>query len=294
MGIMDSLLGDPGGVELNPHQENALQQGWLQAPDLLNYSQAMDQFYPFSTVAAMNPLQGAGLQSQAGYAQSGMAPLIGQSQAAWGQQLNPMTDPAYQMALGGAANMAQGGMDPYIQNLLGYQTGNAADLFNQTLNTGIQANAVGAGAFGGSDMMKSQNAAFNELSEDVLGSQLGLLSNAYGQNLNQQQAGVNALSNLYGQGASNVNTALGMAGSQAGLGLLPGQTLTGVGDIYQGQTQAQLGDLMARQDYAQQHPWDLLGMYNQVVGNPYGMQDAGTNGLLGELGSFMGNIGLGF
>jgi len=279
MGLSDAFFGSPSSAEVNPHQENALQQGWLQGMDLLNHSQAMDQYYPFSTVAAMNPLQGAGFQSQVGYAQGLMPELAGMSQQAWGGALNPYGDPAYNAALQSAQGMTQGGMDPYLSSLLGQQTEQFTNAYNQVTNPALESAAIASGAFGGSELAQQQGVAQDDMFRNLGYAQNELLSNAYGQQLGQQQAGAGLLGDLYGSAAGNVNQALGMAGNQMGLGLMPGQTVSGIGDIYQGQNQAQIGDLMGRWDYTQQHPWDLMNQYMTIMGNPVTEQEGGSSGI---------------
>jgi hypothetical protein len=135
-------------------------------------------------------LQGRGMASQ--YAQGGMGDIVGQTQGAWQNQLNPQQNPYLQQAMQTAINPLT---QAYQENVL----------------SGITDQAMSAGQQGGSRQGIAEGIAGREYLRQVgdIGNQMAFQDYTGGQ---QRQA-----------------AAVGQGGAMANLGMMPSQTMQQIG-----------------------------------------------------------------
>lgn len=206
---------------------------------------------PSKGIAGFQPLQQA--------AQRGVAGLQVPGQIMQGAQGS--MDVAGQANVGGFQNQVGGYMSPYMQNVTDIQKREAA---RQSGMQGVQqqAQAAGAGAFGG-----SRDAIMRAERERNLGQQMNDIQ-AQG-----SQAAFQSAQQQYNQNLQNQLAGYGQAGALAGQGLQAQQGIYGLqnqfGKEQQSLEQQKLNQAM--QDYAnaQQYPLMQLGtMSNMIRGLP--------------------------
>ena len=199
-------------------------------------------------------------------------------------------------------------MSPYMQNVMQGQQ-NEAIRQSEMQKQGNQAQAVQAGAFGGSRQALVESERQRNLGTQLGGIQAQGLQNAfqnaqqaqqYGAGLNLQ--GLQAGAGMYGQGIGAQQAAIGQtmqgAGQYAGLGAQQLQTEQGIANLQntvgaQQQSQEQQKINQSIQDYAnaQQYPLMQLGtMSNMLRGLPMQAQTtqqyvAAPNGLSQAIGT---------
>lgn len=290
-------------------------------------------FNPYRAYGGTYDAQGNMLSYDPSKAVAGFSPLQTQAQTAAGALETPgQFAPATGMAMGaglgslGIARQATGAgqqyaqqatnpydvaryMSPYMQNVVDYQKSQAARDYNIAQQV-RRAQAVGAGAFGGSRQAIAEAEAERTLMSQLGGIEAQGAQSAFDKAQQAQQFGAN----LGLQGYQTGLQGLAQAGAAAGqLGSLGTQQLAAQQGVIQ--TQAQQGATQqalqqqiinqAIQDYAnaQQYPLMQLGtMSNMLRGLP--MQAASTQqyvaqanpttqaiGTIGSLGSLYGAFG---
>lgn len=243
--LAGGLLGGIGGgkedaAELKPWDEAA-----PYAEDIMGQAQGL------YNQGAMNPLQMMGLQNQLGFAEMYAPSMLNAAMSGWGSMLNPWAQGPMNDAWGAARWMAQGGINPYGEQLMRDSANNMTQSFREGVLPQIAGNAIGAGAFGGSRQAINESLASQRFNQSLGQQQNQLASSLYGQGLGQQQAGVNALSNIAGTGLQSIGSGVSGLNSLLGAGMFPGQTQYNVGQTYQNA------------------PWEALSQYNAMV-SPYG------------------------
>ena len=265
-GIMGMAGGSEDAAELKPWDSAA-----PFAEDVMGEAQGL------YGQGAMNPLQMMGLQNLLGYWEQ-MAPgMIGAAQGAWGQTLDPFgQNPQMGQAWDVAQGMAGGAENPYAQQLMDMTSQQMTQQFNEGILPGIQQGAIGAGGLGGSRQGIAEGLAA-ERAQRALGDQQNqLASNFYGQNLNQQQAGMGAMNNLLNTGMAQQQFGIGGLGQMLNAGATPAQQQYNVGGIYQ------------------QAPWDALNNYHSIIqpyGSPAGVPQQGN--MMSGIGGQLVELGLG-
>lgn len=181
-------------------------------------------------------------------------------------------------------------MNPYEDGVVQNAIGDMSRQHQQIQNQGAAA-AAGAGAFGGSrhGLLEAEN---NRNFMDRVGSVSGQL----------RQAGFTNAAQL-GQGATNQmlqagQSAQGLAGTQAGLGLQSANALAGVGQQQQGMNQARndinYGDFLDQVNY----PISALSLRQSAIGQTpmgsIGRQPTQSNGMGAAAIGALGQIGAGY
>ena len=200
---------------------------------------------------------------------------------------------AFTAAMGSAVDpstMISRYMNPYEDGVVQNAIGDINRQHQQIQNQGAAA-AAGAGAFGGSrhGLLEAEN---NRNFMDRVGSVSGQL----------RQAGFTNAAQL-GQGATNQmlqagQSAQGLAGTQAGLGLQSANALAGVGQQQQGMNQAGLdinyGDFLDQVNY----PISALSLRQSAIGQTpmgsIGRQPTQSNGMGAAALGALGQIGAGY
>lgn len=215
------------------------------------------QFYPGQTYADFDPLQLQGMQGQLDYAGGALPGQIAQAQ----------------QAQSGALNAPDVANNPYIAGMADTITSRLGRNFSENLMPAIGDSALMAGQSGGSRQGVAQGIAARGTQEATGDALAGLYGGAYGQGLQAQ------------------GNALQRAPQMAQYGLMPSQIQQGIGGMYQGQEQRGIDEGIARQNFANQEPWNRLGNYSNLLagGQGYGTttgtttQSGGGGGLFGNL-----------
>jgi hypothetical protein len=262
-----------------PYVENMLQSTQAQI-----YNEDMTGFRPYrpySTnvqdyVAGFSPLQQQAQQAAYGLqtpgqlgAATGLAGMSGMGGLGLARQMAGAGQEYAQMATSPAAQQAY--MSPYMQNVVDYQKMQALRDY-QIGQPMRRAQAVGAGAFGGSRQAIAESEAERNLMSQLQGIEAQGRQSAFQQAQQAQQFGAN----LGLQGRQGALGGLGAATQAAGtLGQLGGQQLGAQKEIIglQSQMGAQQQALeqqkinQAIQDYAiaQQYPFMQLGLMNAML-----------------------------
>lgn len=216
----------------------------------------------FSTVANLQtPEQYGAATGLAGASALGSMGLSGQMAGTGADYARMATDP----------NSIQAYMSPYMQNVVDYQKSQAArDYMIQ--NQARKAQAVGAGAFGGSRQAIVQSEADRALQSQLQGITATGAQQAFQNAQQAQQFGANlGLQGRQGalQGLGQTLSAAGTLG-QLGTSTLGAQTqIAGLQQQYGTQQQAQQQKIIdqAIQNYAtaQQYPYMQLGILNSLL-----------------------------
>lgn len=191
------------------------------------------QFFPSQTFAPLNPWQLGGLSQNLNYSQALMPNQVGMAQGAWGSALN-------------APDVAN---NPYVQDQIQANTRLLNRNFQENIMPTIQGSATAAGQSGSSRHGVAEGIA-------ARGTQEAIANQA-----------ANTMLSAYGQGLDARSQALGMSGNVLGLGMLPGQTMQGVGGTLNAEAQRYINEAMQRQQFDETGEWDLLSRYQNVV-NP--------------------------
>lgn len=267
-------------------QQPYLTQGFQSAQNL--YNSGGPQYYPGTTYSPSTPAQNTALTNQIGQAQSD--PLSGSAlnftnNTLNGAGLNANPGSAYlQPYANGSMLSAQ---NPYFQNM-------AASTLAAT-EPGL------ANQFTGGNRMNSPGAAYGV--SQGLGSAIGNL--AY-QNYNQGQALQQNAATTIGQ---NYNTAatqqvqtLGLAPQSQQMPYADTSALYNAGAQQQQLGQNTINDQMAKYNYQQSQPYNLLDWYNSNIGGSYGSANTltspyfsqpGTSPWLGAAGGALSGAGMG-
>lgn len=222
------------------------------------YNQGPLQYYPGQTWVDPNQLELLGRSNALGYGTSPqLQDLIGAGQS-------------------GITQALQGGLNPYLEQLLAMGNREITDQYLRGTLPGIQTDAIAAGGLGSSRQGVAEGLAAEGASKAMGDFSTKLLSDAYGQNLDQQSRAWLA------------------ANQMAQLGFLPSQTQQQVGGQYNADTQLMLQDAINRWNYEQQAPWDLLSRYQGVVGGQgYGSQQTSSASTPGAMLGTAGMLGYG-
>jgi hypothetical protein len=236
--------------------------------DILGYGKnAYDQGYqnyPGQTFAPMNPYQQQGLQQNLNYSQGLMPNQIGQAQGAWQSALN-------------SPDVAN---NPYVMNQVMAQSGLLNRNLSENIMPQIQDGATAAGQSGSSRQGVAE----------------GIASRGTQEAIGRQAA--STMGNAYGQGLAAQGNAIGQANNTLGLGMLPGQTMQGVGGQLNTEAQRYINEAMQRQQFGQDVPWDQIARYQNVAQPIGGMGGNQTqpnpnqgNMFAGALGGGMAGLG---
>lgn len=229
---------------------------------LTDISQNPYQQYQGPRIAGFSPLQ---QQAQSNIAGMQVAPQVGQATglagtaglgglfAGQGYQ-SQATDP----------NAIAAYMSPYQQNVTDWQKQQAIMDYGRAL-PGMQAQAVGQGAYGGSRQAIVQSEAQRNLQNQLAGIQAAGTQNAFQNAQQAQQFGANlglqGLS-LAGQQAANLAN-IGQTGYGQAMGINAAQQQAGA----QQQALAQQGLTQAYQDFLnqQRYPYQQLGFMSDIL-----------------------------
>ena len=201
LGLAGSALGFLGSREQSNSQEAANEQNAPQyygpgldyVPGLLGDAQSIYGQQGFAPPA--NPLEMLGRQNQLGYAEGALPGMIGSAQQSWMQGLDPS-------------------LNPYVGMMIQAGQNDLAQEFQRNVLPFIADQAQAVGGYGGARQGVAQGIAAEGLLEAQGDLSARLLSDAYGQGLNQQQA------------------AWQMAPNMLNMGFLPSQTQQQVGGLY--------------------------------------------------------------
>lgn len=267
--VVGGIMSNSGGS-----QEQAKVEPW--GPVKPYIKDVMGEGQNLYNQGAMNPLQMMGLQNQLGYWEQ-MAPgLIGQTQGAWGQLLDPWSMGPFGGALSSAQSMAGGAENPYAQKLMDMTTEQMIQGFQEGTMPSIQQDTITRGNLGSSRQGIAEGLASQRFNQELANQQNLLASDFYAQNLGQQKAGQGYLNQLLGLGMGTQGNAAQMASNMIGLGGLPSQYQYDIGNTYF------------------QAPWNLLSNYNAAV-SPYGSMGtvATEPGVMQGIGGELVGAGLG-
>jgi len=142
-----------------------------------------------------NALQLRGRENQLGYAENALPGLIQGAQGSWSDMLN-------------------GGMNPYVEQMISGANNNLAQNFQRNVLPYLSGQASGAGGFGSGRHQINEGVASEGLLEAMGNSRTNILNNAYN------------------TGQSNKISAMNMAPMMTGLGYMPSQAQMDVGGMY--------------------------------------------------------------
>ena len=263
------------------------------ASNLFNSGQGFNP-YPGSTVAGMSSQTQGALQGMQGIA--GQGDPLGQSanQNAQGVLNSGGMSPWQSGALQGTYGVAtgqnqintggqyQGLLDQYNSNYQGAVDREAGKLgddimrnFSNSGRTGSMSNvnefADQVGAFRGS--MANQNYNANIANQRGI---LGDMSGVQGQNISNMVGAGSTINNAGNQAQQLAAQYTGMVPQLYDQQYQPSRMLGQVGSAYDAQNQAQLTDVVNRQQQGQQAPWNRLGAYSGILNPIAGMGGSAT------------------
>jgi len=230
----------------------------------------------------------------------------------WNPVMNAVTSNAVQgfrdQILPQISNATQGAGQYMSDPKAGIATGLAADRMSENLNQtlsqmGLSAAQEALGQQNVGAQLSQQNAGLNLQGQMARES---ALQNLYQQGIGAAGTGLGGFQGLYSPTLSYSAQNIGMSPQMAQLGAYPYSLMTGVGSAYQGQSQAELQDLMNRWTATNQGPYQDLSQYAQLIGGNYGgtsttpsytnpAMGALSGGVLGALGgTALGNGALGW
>lgn len=249
-------------------QQPFLKTGFEQAQNL--YNQGGPQYYGGQTYAGMTDPQNQAIQAQIAQA-SGSNPL---TDAATGSAINRF-DPNYLTSNPGNA----------MYSALGN-----GDAMQGAVNSAVQRAAPGLlDSFTQGNRMNSPGAAF------AISQGLGDAAAPYV--FQGQQAAAQGISSNYNTAGQQQNQAMLMAPQLQQMPYSDISQLYGAGAAQQGEQQAQINDQMAKYNYEQTQPYNLLDWYNGAVGGSYGGTSTLTSPYFSQpsnpLGGALGGAALG-
>lgn len=222
------------------------------------YSQGPQEFYPGSPLTArFDPLQMAGFGQNLGFAQGQLPQLL---QSTFG-------------SFGNALNAGDIYSDPSVQAGLDTIESRANQNFLESTLPGLRRAGIGAGQEYGTRPELAAGVAASRLGRDIGDAQGQFLANQLGSSRQLQGAG------------------LAVSPQIAALGLTPGAVFGDVGAQFRGLEQADIAEQVARHDFGQQAPANLLNEYiNQLSGlsGGYATQQTRQDGGSGTLGNVIG------
>lgn len=319
----------------NPYQTQALEgmAAYGMGPQLQQQIGAAQGANQFALNPMANPYLGAGFAS---YMPSQMNLMGAMNRGAGDVSIRDPNVPreTINQMMSGQPNMAT------WQPAIDAATNNAIEKFNRDVMPELRANSIGAGQYGGPRADLATAKAYDYATENLLNTTAQMGAQAGSEALGQQRAGVNAalagsnmglqgdvarqgaVNQLYGQGINAAQTGLGAGQSMynptmsmmmqgigaspqmSQYGMMPYQTLYGVGGAYQGQGQAELTDQVNRwmaenrtgpmQDL-QTYQNLVSGNYGQTTNTPYYTGGDAMGGIMGGLtGGYLGSLVPGF
>jgi len=197
-------------------------------------------------------------------------------QAALGQQ-SAITDsltPAFQ---GSLMSPYQAFSDPLLQESLRAGLRPIEESTSRLLQQ-ARRDATGAGQLGGT----RQGILESEVLKDMLTKQSDVASKLYG--------------DVYGDITKSRTAALGLSPTIMGAYTQPAQTLAAVGASEQGRTQADINEQIARFNFQQQAPGQLLNQYGNIVAGsilPPSVQSSSSGGGVSDLAATTGGAATG-
>lgn len=147
---------------------------------------------------------------------------------------------------------------PGFQNVLDSIVTNSIRGLTEGILPSIRASGTASGQFGGSAMGIGEALATDRTTENI--------ANSIG------QANLGA----YGLGLNSFNQAMNRAPALFGLGMMPGQVISGVGDARQAQNQNEIQADVARHEFEQNEPMLQLQLLRDLTGS-YGQYGGTTN-----------------
>lgn len=200
------------------------------------YTHGTPQYYPGSTVANINPTQQTAWNTALNYS----APFAGQTANA-GQS-------AMQLAMRSADPL----QNPYFAPTVAASIRPATQALTEQVLPQIDDTFIGAGQFGGSRQGVAQGLAIDRYQQNVLDTVARMGSEAYG------------------MGLDSLGRAMVAAPSIQQMGMMPAQIQGQVGDAQRAYQQQLIDASLDRWNYQQQAPYESLGYYAGLVGNPLG------------------------
>lgn len=199
-------------------------------------------YYPGQTVAGMDPSHTAGVQTL-------------------GDQANRLTQNGYINNAMNAVNgiTLSGPSSPYIGQIADQITQKYTQNLNRNVLPELGSAATRAGAYGSDRADIAQGVA--------AGDAMTGLSSALTQMYQTD----------YQNNAQNKIQAAAMLPSLQQASLLPGQTQTAIGDMNRAYEQQLIDSDVAKWNFAQTQPWNLLGQYMSMTSGNYGYQGATTS-----------------
>jgi hypothetical protein len=236
-------------------QQPYLLEGFKGAEDL--YKGSGPSYYPGSTVSPFNPNQIAGQNQALNFAQN-IAPGLVSG-----------TNSAYQFALS-APDVAN---NPYVAAAA---TAAARPIY-QNLTESVLPN-IRSGA---------------SLSGQYGGSRQGIAEGLAAQSANQAAAdqSANIYNQAYAQGLDAQGRAIALGPQTLALGAYPGQIISGVGDVQQGQAQNELNSDIARYNYGQTLPYQKLAEFMNTIQGSYGGTSTSTGPSTQSPGALQSGLG---
>jgi hypothetical protein len=146
-------------------------------------------------------------------------------------------------AMFGAADVAN---NPYVNQMLDAQARNVGDQLTRQWLPGIRQGASLAGQTGSTRQGVAEGVAIGDAAKALADATAQTQLNAYGQGLQQRTAAMAALPQM------------------AQLGMLPGQTMQGLGQQQEQYLQRQIDEAVNRFNFYQQEPWQRLNYANAI------------------------------
>lgn len=194
------------------------------------------QFFPGDTVADFDPLQVQGQNSLVNFAGGAGQNLIDQSIEA----NSFFTDPN---------NILNPSNIPGFQGVTDDITRQFTDNLTRNILPSVRGGGTASGQFGGSASGIGQALAVSESNQGLTDSLANLNLGAYA------------------QGLDSFNQALNRAPGLFQLGTQPGQVTSAVGDVRQGQAQAEIGGERERFSFDQNEPLNILQVLRDLTGS---------------------------
>ena len=217
----------------------AVQLPYLQ--DLFSRAQTQSQtplkYLDFDPTADFDPAEVSGQESMLNYARGGARDAVGGAQNAWQFALNDALSPD---------------SNP---NLRRYGDVLAEDIgqdYSRNVIPAISGEAVAAGQTGSSRHGIAEGLASQDMLRRSAGARTQLYSTAYGQGLDAQ------------------SRALALSPQMVSLGAIPAQFEAAVGAQRRDLAQTKLDEQAEKHWFEQLAPWQLLAMYQSIVGGQYG------------------------
>jgi hypothetical protein len=222
------------------------------------------QYFGGNTIAPFTGLERQGQNQVLNVAQQTLPGMLGETNQAFSRGLNASdvtNNPMLNKAVSGA-------IDPVVEKLM------------QQVMPGIRGGAIQAGQYGGSRQGIAEGMAIDAATEDMLNISSQMMSDAYNTGLQTQTQN------------------MALAPQQLAAQLMPAQLTSGVGEARRGMNQANIDADVARWNFEQMQPMNVLDWYSNLVqGNNWGgttnMQTRSSGGGSSPLAGAAGGAMLG-